>query len=1094
MDLLKQCQLWCEQGEGQKIIDALEAIPSENRTPEIDSELGRAYNMIADDEHPEFYEKALALLLPHEDYFQGDHCWNYRVGSAYYYLDQEGPALRYFEKALEARPGDEDTQEYIDDCRSRLALPRFEQNFRERTQASWAAFSAIEAELRQIIDTDKTRRRGEELMEICGNALKIALGYTSFELGFNGEKYELILSPEGHRSLLFPLVYFQRHAPAATREHWDILVGRQRTEGFMLRSGDLEVRTEDVQMWAEETENRQVSLVLYCQKLTPLLKEDPDRVWWALSMMVDQVLGEVSAIAFVAGFDVYAQPKDEPAMLLSELPELLQSKGFALWDDGGDYLKESYLAYELEPVEDPEADWRLDVYTGSTRLPVLINDYMSAHSDTVDEYHKNGIAAGFFCYPLENFTGEERSRAILDFRDDLRDAIQNEAGEDAVTFLGGATGLFCGYLDFIAWDLLPVLNAAKAFFEESGLPWAQFHAFRRNVGGVPLLETAEESEPIEPEIYEETGSLLSPEDIEAMEAMDDGVSGYFGKMLDYLENKIKTGVSQGRFTEQQAREDLQIALWYAFACNNIDEYEYYYRAAQWMPDSEKNAAGCGTWYYRYACALIYCSRLEEALHYLRRGTEEEPDYPWTWLQLGRLLSHFGDKDGALAAAERGLALVPGDHEFLTLRADILAGRTLEQMEYHWIDAECDRRLQEGLDAGQDEKMQAIAGIVCNTENLAAIKEILAPTEWEADAPFCTCSMAYGDGMITGRFFMNEAALSKLPADWVRELVRRLPELERRGKAFLSAQAGVGTEGLELEWFTVHQNRCVHLSFRSGDDRQVVRFEADFSVSKEDQPAMRCSDGGNFLAFVLLKEPAWDADQFRKDLRDDWGIPCMTAERVGEDGDSTLVFDVAGMTAAVSLLPCPVPHGEAVENAARNYLWPEAAQTIRSHQGQILVSVMAREQDPLEAARLQVKLVCCACKQVGALGIYTNGTVYEPDYYLQAAAMMQEGEFPLLNAVWFGLYRSDDGLNAYTDGLRSFGKDELEILDTAAEPAQVRNFLIDVTAYLLEQDATLHDGETIGADETERLPITRSTGAWHDGMTLKIGYMPRREAP
>ncbi len=69
---------------------------------------------------------------------------------------------------------------------------------------------------------------------------------------------------------------------------------------------------DDVQMWAEETEDHQVSLVLYCEKLTPILKEDTDKVWWALSMLVDQTIGEVSAIAFVAGFDVYAQPKDEP--------------------------------------------------------------------------------------------------------------------------------------------------------------------------------------------------------------------------------------------------------------------------------------------------------------------------------------------------------------------------------------------------------------------------------------------------------------------------------------------------------------------------------------------------------------------------------------------------------------------------------------------------------------------------------------------------------------------------------------------------------------------------------------------------------------
>ena len=37
MELMKQCQIWNENDEYQKIIDALEAIPSQERTPEMDS-------------------------------------------------------------------------------------------------------------------------------------------------------------------------------------------------------------------------------------------------------------------------------------------------------------------------------------------------------------------------------------------------------------------------------------------------------------------------------------------------------------------------------------------------------------------------------------------------------------------------------------------------------------------------------------------------------------------------------------------------------------------------------------------------------------------------------------------------------------------------------------------------------------------------------------------------------------------------------------------------------------------------------------------------------------------------------------------------
>lgn len=841
MELLEQCQQWFEQDEAQKVIDTLEAIPAEERTPELDSELAKAYIAIAEMGDREPFEKALELLAPHEAYFAGDHCWNYRIALAYYCLDEEGPALRYFEKALKARPGDNDTQEYIDDCRRRLSLPRFEKNFRERTQEAWAAFSQIEAELRQIIDTDETHQRGEELVEKCGNALKTALRDTSFELGFNGEKYELILSPEGLRSRLFPLVYFQKQAPESVLEHWNIWVGRQPCEGFELRAGEIEVRAEDVQMWAEETEDHQVSLVLYCEKLTPILKEDTDKVWWALSMLVDQTIGEVSAIAFVAGFDVYAQPKDEPAKLLSELPELLQSMGLSLWRDGSDYLENSYLAYELKPVEDPEADWRLDVYTGSCRLPVLINDYLTARADTVDEYHRDGIAAGFLCYPVDGFAGEDRAEQILQFRDDLRDAILEKAGAEAVTFLGGATGLYFGYLDFLAWDLPAVLDAARDFFEDSQIDQGGFHTFRRDVGTVRLWEKE-----IEPDIHPETGSLLSAEDIETLAAFDEGVSGYFGKMLGWLQDFIQNGVEEGRFSEKQAHQDLQIALWYAFACLNLDDYIHYYRAAEWMKDSEKNAAGCATWYYRYSVALMYCGRLEEALEYAERGAKEEPDYPWIWLQVGKLRAHFGDKSGALDAVKQGLKLEPGDYEFLTLKKEIKAGATLEQMEYHWINPDADRTLQQGLDEDADDKQCAIACIRVDEAGLAEFYELFHPERYsyKKNSPCCEFQYPVKEHLVELSFRMNEAGLSKMGTVWLRQLKERLDSGE-----WLTHTPEGEPEGI-LTGVFVDQTRRIGLVYQQpGDDQYFQIFlnpdgtkaDAFWSSRKNSEPEVYSED-------------------------------------------------------------------------------------------------------------------------------------------------------------------------------------------------------------------------------------------------------------
>ena len=179
---------------------------------------------------------------------------------------------------------------------------------------------------------------------------------------------------------------------------------------------------------------------------------------------------------------------------------------------------------------------------------------------------------------------------------------------------------------------------------------------------------------------EKVPPVLMAEDVAALEELCGDVSGYFYKMLDYLDQRVRDGVRQGEFTEEQARGDLDLALWYAYACNNIDDYDYYYKAAQWMPASEPaaEAAGSGIWYYRYACALMYCGRLEEARHYAETGVSLDPEYPWGWLETAKLRAHFGDRDGALEAVRRGLELVPGDYEFTTLRREIQEGRSLEE--------------------------------------------------------------------------------------------------------------------------------------------------------------------------------------------------------------------------------------------------------------------------------------------------------------------------------------------------------------------------------------------------------------------------------
>ena len=921
MDILKQCQKWHENNEHHKIIEALEGI--EERTPEMDSQLARAYNNEADHRTLEgraMLKKAIALLKPHEEYFEGDYYWNFRMGYSYYYLDQEGRALRYFEKALEARPDDEDTMQLIDGCKKGISLPQFSECFRERTESTWKDFARQEAQLRRMMDEDKDHTRGQELVDRVEGILNQAFDEISFEMGVGGEKYELILTPEGDKVKLFELIYFQKHAPKEVLEHWNILVGRQPLQNIGLRTEDgWDISGDDVQIWLEEQGENSFAISAYCEKLLPMLREAEGRVWWMLTTLTDQVLGEISHMWYIDDFNVLEEPKAEQSFLLSQLPDKLKEKGANLSTDPEAYLN-SYLGYKMEPNKDPEADWRLDVMAGSTCCVPLINGYLNADNDFMDALHADGAVAGFLCYPLDTLREEEGSEKIFNFRDRLEEALTAGDGPEVLTLTGGATGIYCGYVDFIAWDIRAALQMAKEFFEDSDIPWANFHTFRREAGTVALKKPPEEE----------------PDDEDQVPELDETLTD-----MDYIPY---TPQNEEAFFQQ-------LEQW-----NDEDEYTRCIQALNAIPEDWRN--------YRIAYAMA------------------------------RALENYA---------------IIGDHDEGTpnYKGDKALRRAIEVLE---------SVREEGQDKAQ----------------------------WNM-------RMAYAYLYLYGQ---EEKAIP---------YAQRWAELDPED-----------------------------------EDAPAVIQECQKEIAKraEAEAEDESDHTGVFTGFVLLSKGEWDKDQFIRDMKEKWDIAVDEYDESEEKDDDALVFEVGDMLAAVSLAIYPIPNGEAEGNAENNYMWEDAVKVAKEHRAHLMVAVLGKEEDLLEKGKLFTKVVAACCRQEYATGIYTSGVVFEPRFYEGFADMMQEDELPIFNWIWFGLWRDENGMNGYTYGLDSFGKEEMEVLGTDAKPSDLRDFLASLVSYVLENDVELHDGETIGFDADDKHTITRSPGVGlpEEQMTLKISWASSDDDP
>ena len=1111
MDILEQCQKWHEQGKHQKIIDALEAIPAQERTPEMDSELARAYNNLADPHKPtcrEMLKKALALLKPHEEYFQSDHYWNFRMGYSYYYLDQEGRALRYFEKALEARPDDEDTKEFIEWCRKGISLPQFSECFRERTENWWETFAEMEAELRQMMDDDKDHTRGAEIVAQMEGALNQVFDEISFEMGFNGEKHELLLTPEGDKVKLFELVYFQKHASKEVLEHWNILVGRQPSPNTGLRTEDgWDISGEDVQIWLEEQGENSFAISAYCEKLLPMLREAEGRVWWMLTTLTDQVLGEISHMWYIDDFDVLEEPKAEPSYPLSQLPDQLKEKGANLTTDPEAYL-DSYLGYEMEPNKDPDADWRLDVMAGSTNCVPLINGYLNGDNDFMDALHADGAVAGFFCYPLDTLREEEGSEKIFDFRDRLEEALAAGDGPEVLTLTGGATGLFCGYVDFIAWDIRAVLQKAKEFFEGTDIPWASFHTFRREAGTVVLKNPPEEE----------------PDDEDPVPELDETLTG-----MDYIPYTPQNEEEFFQQLEQWNDEDEYTRC--IQALNAIPEDWRNYRTAYAMARALENYAVLGDHqqeppYYKAEKAL---RRAIEVLESVREEGQDKAEWNMR-MAYGYQYLHAQEED-AIPYAQRWAELDPEDED-----APAVIQECQKEIAKRRRRAGRKKKAKfvpgaapfEGFDFTNfwDDNEYALKEYVStppSDELIASVEEELG---YKLPAAYIWLMKQHNGGIP-----VNDCYPTDEPTSWAEDhvAITGILGIGREKSCSLCGELGsqfmidewgypaigvaicdcpsAGHDMIFLDYRTcgprgepavvhVDQENDYKITHLADSFEEFIRglepesaFDEDADEETEPSEETDADRTGVFTGFVLLSKGKWDKEQFIRDMQEKWDIPVDEYDASEEKADDALVFEVGDMLAAVSLAEYPIPGGEAEANAENNYMWEDAVKVAREHRAHLMVAVLGKEEDLLEKGKLFTKVVAACCRQEYATGIYTSGVVFEPRFYEGFADMIKNDELPIFNWIWFGLWQNEKGLNGYTYGMEAFGKDEMEVLGTDADPNDLRDFLASLASYVLENDVELHDGETIGFTADDKHAITRSPGVGlpEEQMTLKISW-------
>ena len=237
-----------------------------------------------------------------------------------------------------------------------------------------------------------------------------------------------------------------------------------------------------------------------------------------------------------------------------------------------------------------------------------------------------------------------------------------------------------------------------------------------------------------------------------------------------------------------------------------------------------------------------------------------------------------------------------------------------------------------------------------------------------------------------------------------------------------------------------------------------------------------------VAMILLREPRFDAvDKLKKALEAEGGeFPAVQVKRK----DNTISFHLGEDKIVVSSMDAAVPWADLKGPCRAAWYWPEAARELRSHEAHLLAVVVPGTPDHKAAAIKLTKVAAALVASSPAVGVFWggSGTVHAPGPFHQTASALAPDRLPIEIWVGFGLIpEGDETHSVFTSGLEDFGLQEIEIHNSQRDPQFLYERLFDVVHYVLRKDVILHDGETIGITDTERITI-QQTQSVCDGVT------------
>jgi hypothetical protein len=241
----------------------------------------------------------------------------------------------------------------------------------------------------------------------------------------------------------------------------------------------------------------------------------------------------------------------------------------------------------------------------------------------------------------------------------------------------------------------------------------------------------------------------------------------------------------------------------------------------------------------------------------------------------------------------------------------------------------------------------------------------------------------------------------------------------------------------------------------------------------------------WLALVLLDRPELpefdDVSRFIGQM-----YPDPPELQVAGSTENLFTCTIGEYTAAVTLVPRPVPWSQLEGPCATAWYWPTAGEALRDNQAHLLVALVDEGSKAIEKSMALTQLVSGLVGTAPAQGVFWGpGRLVHPSQaFLDQAQQMSPRDLPLFLWVDFRVEQeSDSTYRLYTTGLEALGKSEIEVRAFVGEPQIMLEYAYNVAHYLVTKPKQINEGDTIGLTDEVQATIHLARSMFDENMEV-----------